>query len=29
MIHVIAKIKTKAGRRVDFLTEFKKVVPPV
>ncbi len=29
MIHVIAKVKTKAGRRDDFLTEFKKVVPPV
>ncbi len=29
MIHVIAKVKTTAGRRDDFLTEFKKVVPQV
>ena len=29
MIHVIAKVKTTAGRRGDFLSEFKKLVPLV
>ncbi|HEX8203429.1 MAG TPA: putative quinol monooxygenase [Isosphaeraceae bacterium] len=29
MIHVIATIELHAGRRADFLAEFRKVVPPV
>ena len=29
MIHVIAKVKTTAGKRGDFLSEFKKLVPLV
>ena len=29
MIHVIAKIKTAAGKRGEFLEEFRKLVPSV
>ena len=29
MIHVIAKIKTQAGKRADFLAEFHQLVPTV
>ena len=29
MIHVVAKVTTKPGKRPDFLTEFRKLVPLV
>jgi quinol monooxygenase YgiN len=29
MIHVIATVEVKAGRRADFLTEFHRLVPQV